>query len=164
MQRRMVKVDPVSRAHLRRRHDPVPTAGERCTIPWRGRRPSPTSVHTREMGFWKEQEKNPTAYLFPAFDLCIGVDAWDVCISSCIMGDESGFGDEQAPRCGTALGIVGCLLRAGDMGVVRSEAGQWGEHDAVLKGYPADLDGLEERRRLLCRDHGWFELDKNTSE
>ena len=69
------------------------------------------------------------------------------------MGDESSFCDEQAPWCGTTLRIVGCLLRAGDMGVVRSEAGQWGEHDAVLEGYPADLDGLEERGRLLCGGH-----------
>ena len=98
-------------------------------------------------------------YLFPALDLCVGVDTWDVCVSSCIMGDESSFCDEQAPWCGTTLGIVGCMLRPRDMGGMRSEAGQWGKHNAVLEGYPADLDGFEERGRLLRRGHGWCELD-----
>ena len=101
-------------------------------------------------------------YLFPALDLCVGVDTWDMRISSCIMGDESGFCDEQTPRCGTTLGIVGCMLRPGGMGGMGSETGQWCEHDAVLEVHPADLDGLEERGDLLRRDHGWCELEKST--
>ena len=99
--------------------------------------------------------KGKRAYLLPTFDLCVGVDAWDMAKPSCIMGDEGGFRDEQGAWRGTALRIVGCLLRSGDMGGVRSVAGQRGKDDAVLKRYPADLDGLEERGCLLHSGHSW---------
>jgi hypothetical protein len=73
------------------------------------------------------------AYLFPALDLCVGVNAWDMCITSCILRDECGFCDEQGPWRGTALRVVGCLLRARDVRGMRSEPGQGGKHDTVLK-------------------------------
>ena len=76
-------------------------------------------------------------------------------VSSCIMRDEGGFCDEQAPRCRSALRIIGCLLRTWDMGSIRSKAGQRGKDDTVLKRHPANLDGLEERRCLLRGAHGW---------
>ena len=95
------------------------------------------------------------AYRLPTLDLCVSVDAWDMAISSCIMGHEGGFCDKQAPWCGTALRIVGRLLRPRDMGSICSVTGQGGKNNAVLKCYPADLDGLEECGRLLRKSH-WF--------
>jgi hypothetical protein len=71
------------------------------------------------------------------------------------MGDKGGFRDEQGAWCGTALRIVRCLLGSRDMGGIRSETGQRSKNDAVLKRYPADLDGLEERGCLLRRGHSW---------
>ena len=80
-----------------------------------------------------QDDRQRRAYLFPALDLCVSVDAWDMSVSSCVMGDDSGFCDEQRPWCGTALRIVGCLLWPGDMGGMRSETGQGGKDDTVLE-------------------------------
>ena len=119
-----------------------------------------TYDHTHIYEIGSERSKSKDAYLLPSLDLCISVDSWDMSVSACIMRDECGLRDEQAPWCRSPLSIVGCLLRPGNMGCVCSEAGQWGEHDAVLQRYPPDTNGLEERRSLLCGGHGWCELEQ----
>ena len=102
------------------------------------------------------EDRQRCTYLFPALDLCVSIDAWDMCITSCIVRDEGAFCDEQGPWCGTALRVVGCLLRARDMRGMRSEPGQGGKDDTVLKRQSANLDRLEERGCLLCRGHVWW--------
>ena len=73
------------------------------------------------------------AYFFPAVYLLIGVDAWDMWETSCVMRDEGGFCNEQGAWCRTALGVIGCLVRPRNMGGMRSETGQRGMNDTVLK-------------------------------
>lgn len=102
---------------------------------------------------WKRNAKG--TYPFPTLSLCVGVDARDIVAPSCIMGDNGGFRDEQASRYGTALSIVRCLLGSGNMGIIRSEASHRGKDNAVLEGYPADSDGLEQRRHLPYRGYDW---------
>ena len=100
-------------------------------------------------------ERGRKTHLFPTLNLCFGVDAWDGVISSCTMGYDRGLCDQQGPWCRTALRIVGDLPGPGGMRGTCSKLGQRGKNNAVLKYYPANSDGFEERGCLPSRRHGW---------
>ena len=101
------------------------------------------------------RKRKENTHLFPTLNLCFGVDAWDGVISSCTMGYDRGLCDQQGPWCRTALRIVGDLPGPGGMRGTCSKLGQRGKNNAVLKYYPANSDGFEERGCLPSRRHGW---------
>lgn len=72
--------------------------------------------------------------LFPAFDLSLAVDAWDVGITARLDRDEGSLSDEECPWFGGSLGVI--ILDKGnvwDMVCVCTETAKRGHGDAMLK-------------------------------
>ena len=44
---------------------------------------------------WDGPEVKDDTHLFPSFNLRVGVDAWDMAISSCVMRNEGAFRYEK---------------------------------------------------------------------
>ena len=92
-------------------------------------------------------------HLLPRRDLCVVVDAWDIGHASCGEGDWSGLGYDEGAGGACTLSVVVLHDRSGDVVRCAAHASHGREHDAVLKGDIADLDGLKElweRHRFSC--------------